>query len=185
MARRRTQDFQQWFRSGSHMASGACHNSTMIETVTITGRARKPLGRKLNLFWWFLNDFEPTPPDWHRPGKPLRTLFSYLRNPFQNAGRYMLSVADRTYTVTGQWPVMATVWEDVRCPTFRTSCRDMGGSARRSSSRMTAPRRGSHTRHRAGWLIRDGNRTGSRALSSTEWPICSHPSCRWHSSSWF
>jgi hypothetical protein len=90
----------------------------MIETVTITGRTPKPLGRKLNLFWWFLNDFEPTPPDWYRPGKPFRTLFWYLRNPFQNAGRYVLGVADRTYTVTGEWPVMATVWEDVRWSDF-------------------------------------------------------------------
>ena len=45
---------------------------------------------------------------------PFRTLFWYLRNPFQNAGRYVLGVADRSYTVTGEWPVMATVWEDVR-----------------------------------------------------------------------
>ena len=52
------------------------------------------------------------------PGKPLRTLFWYLRNPFQNAGRYVVGVADRTYTVTGDWPVMATVWEDVRWSEF-------------------------------------------------------------------
>jgi hypothetical protein len=72
----------------------------------------------MNLFWWFLNDFEPRPPDWYRPGKQLRTLFWYLRNPFQNAGRYVLGVADRTYTVTGEWPVTATVWEDVRWSDF-------------------------------------------------------------------
>jgi hypothetical protein len=41
------------FRNGSARqghASPACHNTVMIETVTITGRTRKPLGRKLNLF---------------------------------------------------------------------------------------------------------------------------------------
>ena len=44
------------------------------------------------MFWWFMNDFEPAPPDWYRPGKPLRTPFWYLRNPLQNAGRYVLGV---------------------------------------------------------------------------------------------
>ena len=100
------------------MASGACHNITMIETVTIAGRTPQPLARKLNPFWWFMNDFEPVPPGWYRPGRRLRTLFWYLRNPFQNAGRYVLGVADRGYTLTGEWPVMATVWEDVRWSDF-------------------------------------------------------------------
>lgn len=97
-----------------------------------------------------VNDFEPTPPDWYRPGKPLRTLFWYLRNPFHNAGRYVIGVADRTYTVTGRWPVMATV---VRGCAVVFPHRDLRGRARRSSSRMAGPCRGSHTRHRAGWLI--------------------------------
>jgi hypothetical protein len=86
----------------------------MIEIITVVNRTPQPLGRKMNPLWWFMNDFEPRPPDWYRPGKPLRSLFWYLRNPFQNAGRYVLGVADRTYTVTGEWPVMETVWEDVR-----------------------------------------------------------------------
>jgi hypothetical protein len=86
----------------------------MIETIIVANRVLKPFGSKLNPLWWFMNDFEPSPPDWYRPGKKLRTLFWYLRNPFQNAGRYVLGVADRTYTVTGELPVMQTVWEDVR-----------------------------------------------------------------------
>ena len=86
----------------------------MIETITVANRVPKPFRSKLNPLWWFMNDFEPSPPDWYRPGKKLRTLFWYLRNPFQNAGRYVLGVADRTYTVTGELPVMQTVWRTCR-----------------------------------------------------------------------
>ena len=99
-------------------SSEAYQSLAAIETITVTGRTRQPLVRKLNLFWWFMNDFEPTPPDWYRPTQPLRTLFWYLRNPLQNAGRYVLGVADRNYTVTGMWPVLETVWEDVRWSDF-------------------------------------------------------------------
>ena len=99
-------------------SSEAYQSLAAIETITVTGRTRQPLVRKLNLFWWFMNDFEPTPPDWYRRTQPLRTLFWYLRNPLQNAGRYVLGVADRNYTVTGMWPVLETVWEDVRWSDF-------------------------------------------------------------------
>ena len=94
----------------------------MIETATVSDRTLMPLRRKLNPLWWFMNDFEPCPPDWYRPGKSVRALFWYFRNPFQNAGRYVLGVADRNYVVTGEWPVMQTVWEDVPAawlPDFR------------------------------------------------------------------
>src|SRR5215475_15910360 len=99
-------------------SSEAYQSVAAIETITVTGRTRQPLVRKLNLFWWFMNDFEPTPPDWYRPTQPLRTLFWYLRNPLQNAGRCVLGVVDRNYTVTGMWPVLETVWEDVRWSDF-------------------------------------------------------------------
>src|SRR5262249_8531883 len=105
-------------------SSEAYQSLAAIETITVTGRTRQPLVRKLNLFWWFMNDFEPTPPDRYRPTQPLRTLFWYLRNPLQNAGRYVLGVADRNYTVTGMWPVLETVGEDVRVvrlSTFRAA----------------------------------------------------------------
>src|SRR6516165_1617008 len=144
-------------------SSEAYQSLAAIETITVTGRTRQPLVRKLNLFWWFMNDFEPTPPDWYRSTQPLRTLFWYLRNPLQNAGRYVLGVADRNYTVTGMWPVLETVWGMCGGPTFHISRRDMAGSARRSNSRMAAPCRGFRTRHRAGWHIGAGSRTGLRA----------------------
>jgi hypothetical protein len=92
----------------------------LIETFLVADRVREPLAKKLNPLWWFMNDFEPTPPGWYRPGKPLRLLFWYFRNPFQNAGRYVIGVADHSYTVTGEWPVVQTVWEDVPWVDFPT-----------------------------------------------------------------
>ena len=92
----------------------------MIETFLIADRVREPLAKKLNPLWWFMNDFEPLPPVWYRPGKRLRMIFWYFRNPFQNAGRYVIGVADRSYTVTGEWPVVQTVWEDVPWADFPT-----------------------------------------------------------------
>jgi hypothetical protein len=37
----------------------------------------------------------------------------YLRNPFQNAGKYVLGVYDRNYRVEGEAPCCATTWADV------------------------------------------------------------------------
>jgi hypothetical protein len=84
-------------------------------SATVTGRERQPLRRKLNPLWWFANDEEPLPPANMYVGKPqwLRVTLWYLRNPFQNFGKYVIGVYDKNYTVTGDSPVCATTWLDV------------------------------------------------------------------------
>src|SRR5262245_52764072 len=130
----------------------------MIEIVTVEHRVRRPFIRKLNPFWWFLNDFEPTPPAWYRLGRPLRLLFWSLRRRVENAGRYCLGVADCNYTVAGEWPAAETVWGMSRGPNSRDSNLDMALSARRLFWNMVVPFRGFRIRRRDGFSIGDGNR---------------------------
>lgn len=53
------------------------------------GVASPTIWQLLNPIWHFLNDAEPTPPDWYKAEQPNLTLLKwYLRNPFQNAGRF-------------------------------------------------------------------------------------------------
>jgi hypothetical protein len=85
------------------------------QTASVTGRLKQPIWKKFNPVWWLLNDEEPDPPDWQLPGKPylIRQLSWYLRNPFQNFGKYVFGVCDRNYTVIGTAPVYATSWSEV------------------------------------------------------------------------
>jgi len=85
------------------------------QTISISGRVKQPIWKKLNPVWWFLNEDEPDPPDWQLPGKPyiIRQLSWYVRNPLHNFGKYVLGVCDRNYTVIGTAPVYATTWSDV------------------------------------------------------------------------
>ena len=89
-----------------------------VEELRIEGRQKFPLCKKLNLIWWFLNEHEPTPPDWYRPEQnlPLRLASWYLRNPFQNAGNYVFGVCDRNFTVRGRAPAMWTTCDDLDPP---------------------------------------------------------------------
>jgi hypothetical protein len=84
-------------------------------TASVTGRETQPMWKKFNPVWWFLNDDEPDPPDWHLAGKPylIRQLSWYARNPFQNFGKYILGVSDRNYTVVGTRPIYVTNWSDI------------------------------------------------------------------------
>lgn len=81
----------------------------MQQTATVTGRTRIPLRYKINPIWWFGNDNEPDPPEWHKPGanRLWRKVSWYLRNPLENFGNYVIGVVDRNYTVGGDWPVMS------------------------------------------------------------------------------
>jgi hypothetical protein len=85
------------------------------QTASVTGRVEQPIYKKLNPIWWFLNDDEPDPPDWHLSGKPylVRQLSWYKRNPLQNFGKYVVGVRDRNFTVVSTAPVYATNWSDV------------------------------------------------------------------------
>jgi len=69
--------------------------------------------KKINPLWWFLNDSEPSPPDWYLPGGSLRTLRWYLRNPFQNFGKWVIGVQDRAHMAYGPAPVTVTTWWEV------------------------------------------------------------------------
>lgn len=68
-------------------------------TWWVTGRKELPFAQKINVLWWFGNDYEPTAPAWYLPNDPLRQLKWYLRNPLQNAGNYVLGIKDLNYTV--------------------------------------------------------------------------------------
>ena len=71
-------------------------------SAIVAGRKLKPLGPKLNPIWWFKNDFEPKAPSWYEPNtKPdwWRQFSWYMRNPWQNAGRWVFGLADRNYRV--------------------------------------------------------------------------------------
>jgi hypothetical protein len=83
--------------------------------ASVTGRVQQPIWKKVNPVWWFLNEDEPDPPDWQLPGKPylIRQLSWYVRNPFQNFGKYVFGVSDRNYTVIGAAPVYATSWSEI------------------------------------------------------------------------
>jgi len=85
------------------------------QTISVSGRVKRPIWKKLNPVWWFLNEDEPDPPDWQLPGMPyiIRQLSWYVRNPLHNFGKYVLGVCDRNYTVIGTAPVYATTWSDI------------------------------------------------------------------------
>lgn len=68
-------------------------------TWWVTGRTELPLAKKMNVFWWFGNDYEPVAPSWYLPTDPNRQVKWYLRNPLQNAGNYVFGVKDLNYTV--------------------------------------------------------------------------------------
>jgi hypothetical protein len=91
----------------------------MAETQTIEGRSLKPLSKKLNPIWWFLNDDEEQTAPWYQPKWPQcrRDFYwNFLRNPLQNFRRYVIGVADRNYTVTGRAPVMTVQRDDLAPP---------------------------------------------------------------------
>jgi hypothetical protein len=89
-----------------------------VEELCVEGRRKFPLYKKLNLVWWFLNEYESIPPSWYHPGQNffLRLLSWYLRNPFQNAGNYVFGVCDRNFTVRGLAPTMCTTYDDLEPP---------------------------------------------------------------------
>ena len=89
-----------------------------VEEVLVEGRRKLPLYKKLNLVWWFLNEYEPIPPDWYHPGLNfwLRLPSWYMRNPLQNAGNYVFGVCDRNFTVRGLAPAIWTTYDDLDPP---------------------------------------------------------------------
>ncbi len=92
-----------------------------VETVSVMGRIRKPLWRKLNPLWWFGNEDEQQLADapWYMPAWPQwqRWMFwYYFRNPLQNFRCYVIGVADCNYTVTGKAPALCVLRSDLQPP---------------------------------------------------------------------
>jgi len=87
------------------------------EIRLITGRTRKPLSKKLNLIWWFLNDDEEQTAPWYQPQWPQWRrdfCWNFLRNPLQNFRCYVVGVQDRNYSVWGRSPVMTVQRNDLQ-----------------------------------------------------------------------
>lgn len=85
------------------------------ETVRVFGRTPIAWYWKINPVWWFLNDEDPYPNDWHKPHSPewWRILSWYIRNPLHNFGLYVIGVCDRNYLVWGHAPVQWAFWTDL------------------------------------------------------------------------
>jgi hypothetical protein len=93
----------------------------MTELRLITGRTRKPLLKKLNPIWWFLNDDEEQTAPWYQPQWPQwrRDFYwNFLRNPLQNFRCYVVGVQDRNSSVWGRKPVMTVQRNDLQPPEF-------------------------------------------------------------------
>lgn len=95
-------------------------------TAIVSGRVRhSTLAQRWNPVWWFKNDFEPQAPSWYKPGQAQwwRQFSWYMRNPFQNAGRYVFGIADRNYRVDGNVDLRrgADLYPDRGCIKLRFS----------------------------------------------------------------
>lgn len=75
---------------------------------TYTDRIAKPLYLKLFIPWWFINDDEPTAPEWYLPERPWlwRQAMWYCRNPLVNGCDYVWGVRDRNLVAySSDWPL--------------------------------------------------------------------------------
>ena len=90
------------------------------DTISVTGRKKKPLLLKLNIVWWFMNDEEQKVSDpsaaWYRPEWPdwRRWLYwNVFRNPLQNFSAFVVGVQDKNYTVYGKAPALTVQRSDL------------------------------------------------------------------------
>lgn len=93
----------------------------MRDSYTWTGRIKKPLSKKLNPIWWFMNDDNQTvdQADWYHPEWPRWRrwlVWNVFRNPMQNFRAFVIGVQDRNYTVTGRAPVLTVQRNDLEPP---------------------------------------------------------------------
>lgn len=68
--------------------------------------ARPPPGgtQKWNPVWWLGNADDPVPPEWYRPGRPMRRVLWQLRNPLHNFTFYVVGIHDREFVRRGKEP---------------------------------------------------------------------------------
>ena len=62
--------------------------------------------QKINPLWWVGNADDPIPPEWYRSGQneTIRKIMWALRNPLHNFTFYVIGVADKEHSVTGEYP---------------------------------------------------------------------------------
>lgn len=99
-------------------------DGTLWQDATVSGRVRIPdevktflwgLGNKVEPLndpnqQWFIDRY-PNTPYWL-----INFIWLFGRNPIENRKRFIDGIADRNYTVRGEYPVLATAWDD--CPSF-------------------------------------------------------------------
>lgn len=98
----------------------------MIETFTFTGRTLKP--SKWRIWWWFMNDDDPTPDGWYMPGEPQwkRMLYWYCRNPMANFFQYVVGIKDRNFTIRGTYPLCWATMADINMTGWKWSVIRLG-----------------------------------------------------------
>lgn len=96
-----------------HWTAWECNDGTGY--MAVAGRVRISWLKKIQPWWWFMNDEEPLPPGWYKPDSAewLRFALWYVRNPLMNFGNYVLGVQDRNYSVIGKSPVGVTDRADI------------------------------------------------------------------------
>ena len=68
--------------------------------------AKPPPGgtQEWNPAWWLGNADDPQPPEWYRPGQPMRRLLWQLRNPLHNFTFYVIGIHDQEFVRLGRAP---------------------------------------------------------------------------------
>lgn len=94
-----------------------------MDSFTFSGRARKPLWKKLTgmFWWWWMNDDNQTVDQatwYHREWPQWRRwlVWNVFRNPLQNFRAFVVGVQDRNYTVIGKYPVQCVQRDDLIPP---------------------------------------------------------------------
>ncbi len=59
---------------------------------------------KLNPVWWLGNVDDPVPPNWYRPDEEHRKTKWFFRNSLHNFNFYVIGVADKHFSRSGQFP---------------------------------------------------------------------------------
>ena len=82
-------------------------NSVPWRTVKIKPGPNVPkihFYNKLNPVWWLKNSDDPNPPTWYRPDDKHRRVKWSFRNPLHNFNFYVIGVADKKFSRSGQFP---------------------------------------------------------------------------------
>lgn len=95
----------------------------------LSGRQKVSIWKKINPWWWMLNDHEPEAPAWYHPEWPnwFRTfMFNGIRNFFSNFSAYVVGVKDRNYVIRGTYPVDSGTLADIGLYGWKWSIIELG-----------------------------------------------------------